>query len=222
MSETNETQTQDAKSVQLNGLFAFKVGMSTMYDDKGEAVPVTVLKYEPWVVSAVRTPEKNGYAAVQIACRPQRAARATKAGTAAMKAAGFENGAKLVREIRQTLPEGVSVGQNVEIGSLKKGDQVKVTGTSRGRGFSGVVRRWSFAGGPATHGSGFHRKPGSVGNRTEPGRVMPGKKMAGHYGNEVVTVKNLQILDVLPEENVVLVRGSVPGHRNSLVQLMKA
>ncbi|MGE0761828.1 MAG: 50S ribosomal protein L3 [Bdellovibrionales bacterium] len=220
MSETQETK-KDGKSIQLGGLFAFKVGMSTVFNDKGEAVPVTVLKYEPWIVSALKTKEKHGYAAVQVACRPARASRGTKAGAAQLKGAGFENGAKFVRELRQTLPEGVEVGQRVEIDSLKKGDTVKVTGTSRGRGFSGVVRRWSFAGGPATHGSGFHRKPGSVGNRTWPGRVIAGKRMAGHYGAETSTVLNLEIVDVLPDESVLLIKGAVPGHRNSLVQLTK-
>jgi large subunit ribosomal protein L3 len=98
---------------------------------------------------------------------------------------------------------------------------VKVTGLSRGRGFQGPVRRWNFNGGPASHGSGFHRKPGSVGNRTWPGRVMPGKRMAGQWGNETTTVRNMKIVDVIPEENVVLIRGPVPGARNSLIRLTK-
>lgn len=221
MSETQNTENAAAKSVQLNGLFAFKVGMSTIFDDKGEAIPVTVLKYEQWVVSAILTQKNNGYEAVQMACRPRKATQALKAQAQQLKGAGYENGAKLVREIRQTLPEGVEVGQAIDLESIKKGDSVKVTGTSKGRGFSGVVRRWNFAGGPATHGSGFHRKPGSVGNRTWPGRVIAGKRMAGHYGAETVTTLNLEIVDVLPEENVLLVKGAVPGHRNSLVQLMK-
>lgn len=221
MSETQKTDNASSKSVQLNGLFAFKVGMSTIFNDKGEAVPVTVLKYEPWVVSAVLTQQKNGYEAVQLACRPRKSSQATKAQSQQLKAAGYENGAKLVREIRQALPEGVEVGQSLDLESVKKGDSVKVTGTSKGRGFSGVVRRWNFAGGPATHGSGFHRKPGSVGNRTWPGRVIAGKRMAGHYGAETVTTLNLEIVDVLPEESVLLIKGAVPGHRNSLVQLMK-
>lgn len=227
MSETTEAQktetpaAKSGKSVELGGLFAFKVGMSTVFNESGEAIPVTVLKYEPWIVSALKTQEKHGYTAVQIACRPQRASRATKASTNQFKSAGFENGAKLVRELRQDMPEGVEVGQRVEISSLKKGDLVKVTGTSRGRGFSGVVRRWDFAGGPATHGSGFHRKPGSVGNRTWPGRVIAGKRMAGHYGAETATVANLEIVDVLADESVLLIKGAVPGHRNALVELTK-
>lgn len=210
-----------SKTIQLNGLLVVKVGMSTVFDENGEAVPVTVLKYEPMVVSQVKTKAKDGYEAVQVASQPKRATRSTKALSGHLKKSGFEHSARYMREFRQAVPEGTEIGQRVEIASLKKGDRVKVTGTSRGRGFSGVVRRWNFAGGPATHGSGFHRKPGSVGNRTEPGRVMPGKKMAGHYGSETTTVRNVLIVDVMADENVVLVKGAVPGHRNSLVELTK-
>lgn len=217
-----ENKNQESAAVKLNGLFAFKVGMSTVYNDSGEVVPVTVLRYEPWIVSQIKTKERDGYEAVQLACRPARSSRAKNSLKTQLKAAGFENGAKLVREMRQDLPEGISVGQRLDLESLTKGDRVKVTGTSRGRGFSGVVRRWNFAGGPATHGSGFHRKPGSIGNRTWPGRVIPGKRMAGHYGNEATTVRNLEIVDVIPSENVVLVKGAIPGHRNSIVELVKA
>ncbi len=223
MSEAQQSQEtkQDGKTIQLDGLFAFKVGMTTVFNEKGEAIPVTVMKFEPWIVSEVKTKEKHGYTAVQIACRPTRASRTTKARSQQLKKAGFENGAKFIREVRQELPEGVEVGQRVDIASLKKGDTVKVTGKSRGRGFSGVVRRWNFAGGPATHGSGFHRKPGSVGNRTQPGQVIAGKRMAGHYGSETSTVLNLEIVDVLPKESVVLIKGAVPGHRDTLVQMTK-
>jgi len=209
------------RAVQLDGLFAFKLGMSTVFDESGESVPVTVLKYEPWVVSQLKTKDTDGYEAIQIACRPNRAKNTSQAQTGHLKKAGFENGAIIVREMRQSIPEGTEVGQKIDMNSLKKGDTVKVTSVSRGRGFSGVVRRWSFAGGPASHGSGFHRKPGSIGNRTWPGRVIPGKRMAGQYGNEKVTVSNLKIVDVMPEENVLLVRGAVPGSRNTLVKLMK-
>lgn len=228
MSETNETQQQAqeqsaAKSdtTTLNGLFTFKVGMSTIFEE-GERIPVTVLKYEPMVVSQVKTKEKDGYEAVQVAFVPDRASQTNKPIKNHLKKAGFENGAKFIREVRsKALPEGVEVGQKVTLESLKKGDLVKVTGLSRGRGFQGAVKRWNFGGGPASHGSGFHRKPGSVGNRTWPGRVIPGKRMAGHYGNETVTIRNVRVVDVIPEENVVLVKGSVPGGPNTLICLTK-
>lgn len=221
MSEQTNTEAAEksgAGDVQLNGLFAFKVGMSAIYEE-GERVPVTILKYEPMVVSQVKTKDKDGYAALQVAFVPSRPTRVTGAQKTKLSKAGFENGAKFVRELRGDLT--AEVGQKIGLETLKKGDTVKITSRSRGRGFSGAVERWNFNGGPASHGSGFHRKPGSVGNRTWPGRVIPGKRMAGHYGDETTTIKNVKIVDVIPEENVLMVRGSVPGARNSLVRLMK-
>ncbi|MGE0527242.1 MAG: 50S ribosomal protein L3 [Bdellovibrionales bacterium] len=230
MSEANETQQPEettsaaapqSAAIQLTGLYAFKVGMSAVFAE-GERVPVTVLKYEPMIVSQLKTKESDGYEAVQVAFVPERASQTNKAATSCLTKAGFENGAKYVRELRvEGMPEGVSIGQKVSLDSLKKGDKVKITGLSRGRGFQGPVRRWNFNGGPASHGSGFHRKPGSVGNRTWPGRVMPGKRMAGHWGNETCTISGYQIVDVIPEESVLLVKGSVPGARNSLIRLTK-
>ena len=223
MSETQEnTQPKESGAIQLDGLFAFKVGMSAVFNEAGERVPVTVLKYEPMVVSQVKTAATDGYEALQVAFVPDRASQTNDAAKNHTAKAGFENGAKFTREMRlEKAMEGVTVGAKVSLDSLKKGDTVKVTGLSRGRGFQGPVRRWNFNGGPASHGSGFHRKPGSVGNRTWPGRVMPGKRMAGHWGNETATISGLQIVDVIAEENVLLVKGSVPGARNSLIRLMK-
>jgi large subunit ribosomal protein L3 len=221
MSEQTNTETAEKAAtgdVQLNGLFAFKVGMSAIYEE-GERIPVTILKYEPMVVSQVKTKEKDGYASVQVAFVPSRATRVTSAQKKKLSKAGFENGAKFVRELRTE--SAAEVGQKVALETLKKGDTIKITARSRGRGFSGAVERWNFNGGPASHGSGFHRKPGSVGNRTWPGRVIPGKRMAGQYGDETVTIKNAKVVEVIAEENVLMVRGSVPGARNSLVRLMK-
>lgn len=224
MSEANETkqaETTANTAATLNGLYAFKVGMSAVFEG-GERIPVTVLKYEPMVVSQIKTALNDGYEAVQLAFVPDRASQTNKAAKTAFAKAGFENGAKFVREMRLDKPAAdLAVGSKIAIESLKKGDVVKVSGLSRGRGFQGPVRRWNFNGGPATHGSGFHRRPGSVGNRTWPGRVMPGKRMAGQWGNETATIRNLQIVDVIPEENVVLVKGPVPGARNTLICLTK-
>jgi large subunit ribosomal protein L3 len=207
--------------IKLNGLYAFKEGMATVYNEQGEAVPVTVLRYEPWVVSQIKTTEKDGYSAVQVACQPKKAKNSSKAEVGHLKAAGFETGAQFVREMRQDIPEGAAPGSKVSIESLVKGDVVRVTGISKGHGFQGVQKRWNFAGGPASHGSKFHRRPGSSGNRTWPGRVMPGKKFPGHYGVDQVTVKSVQIIEVNPQEGVVMVKGPVPGSRNSLVRLVK-
>lgn len=216
----NETQ-PSAAGLQLNGLFAFKEGMATIYTDKGEAIPVTVLRYETWKVSQIKTTEKDGYTAVQIASVPKKAKNSSSAEIGHLKDAGFETGARFLREIRQEIPADLKVGDSVSINSLNKGDVVKITSKSKGHGFQGSVRRWNFAGGPATHGSKFHRRPGSSGNRTWPGRVMPGKKFPGHWGDETITVKNVVVIDVLANEGVLLVKGPVPGHKNTLVKLVK-
>lgn len=218
-----QEETSSSDSVQLQGLYAFKVGMSAVYNEDGEQVPVTVLQYKPWFVSQVKTKETDGYEAVQLACDPKKASRTSNAQRGHLKNTSFEHGAKFIREIRQELPEGVKVGQKVDLGSLAKGDTVKMTAKSKGRGFASVIKRWDFGGGRASHGGkSTHRSPGSIGNCTFPGRVMKGRKMGGQFGNETTTVKSVQIVDVLPDENVVLVKGPVPGSRNTLVRLMKA
>jgi large subunit ribosomal protein L3 len=223
MSDTNgETQTTaGATGVKLNGLFAHKVGMSSVYADNGESIPVTVLKMDPWIISQVKTKEKDGYTAIQLASGSKKASNTTKAEKGHLKKAGFENGAKVIKEIRQELPEGLQLGQAVSIESLAKGDIVRITSRSKGKGFAGAVKRHNFAGGPAAHGSKFHRQPGSSGNRTWPGRVMPGKRFPGHLGAETVTVRNVRVIEVLPAEGIVLVKGPVPGARNTLVKLVK-
>lgn len=220
MSETNTTPNAGT-GIKLNGLYAFKEGMATIYNAQGEAVPVTVLRYEPWFVSQVKTNENDGYEAVQIACQPKKAKNGNAAQKGHLAKAGFENGARLVKEIRQAVEGDVAVGAQLSIESLNIGDIVRVTAKSKGRGFTSSIKRWNHAGGPATHGSKFHRRPGSSGNRTWPGRVMPGKKFPGHWGDETVTVKNVEVVQVIASENVVMVRGPVPGARNGLVKLVK-
>ncbi len=213
--------TASSGEVKLSGLYAFKECMATVYNEKGEAVPVTILRYEPWVVSQIKTEQTDGYSALQVACRPRKAKNVSSPEKGHLAKAGFENGAQFVREMRQAIPAGAAVGSRVSIESLVKGESVALTGVSKGKGFQGSIRRWNFAGGPASHGSKFHRRPGSSGNRTWPGRVMPGKKFPGHMGDETVTVRNVVIVDVLPQDGVVLVKGPVPGARNSLVKLVR-
>ena len=225
MSETQknaETKTPSSEGVKLNGLFAFKEGMATVYNEKGESVPVTVLRFENWKVSQIKTTEKDGYSAVQVAAVPKKAKNSSTAEKNHLAGAGFESGAQYVKELRQDeLPSDIKLGDSLSIDTFVKGDVVKITSKSKGHGFQGSIRRWNFAGGPATHGSKFHRRPGSSGNRTWPGRVMPGKKFPGHYGDETITVRNVQVVQVLPEENVLMVKGPVPGARNSLVRLVR-
>ncbi len=218
---TDANASSGTEGIKLNGLFAFKEGMATIYDDKGEAVPVTVLRYEPWVVSQIKTKETDGYSAIQLACRPKKAKNSSAAAKGHAKKAGFESAPQYLRELRQEVTADAKVGAKLSIESLKNGDIVKVTGTSKGHGFQGSQKRWNFAGGPASHGSKFHRRPGSSGNRTWPGRVMPGKKFPGHYGDETTTVKSVRVVSILPQDGIVMVKGPVPGSRNSLVRLVK-
>ena len=222
MTETQDTNvSQSSAGLKLNGLYAFKEGMATIYNEKGEAIPVTVLRYETWKVAQVKTVEKDGYSAVQIAAVPKKAKNSSQAEVGHVKAAGFETGARYIKEIRQEVSADVKLGDVISIDSLAKGDFVKITSKSKGKGFQGSIRRWNFAGGPATHGSKFHRRPGSSGNRTWPGRVMPGKKFPGHLGDETVTVRNVQIVEINSAEGVVIVKGPVPGSKNTLVKLIK-
>jgi large subunit ribosomal protein L3 len=221
--ESNQTSTSTAGEIKLTGLFAQKVGMSSVYTEAGQNIPVTVLKVDSWKVTQVKTQEKEGYNAVQIATFGRRLSNNSKALQGHNKKAGEEKtGAKLTREIRvDAIPEGAGIGSVVSLDSLKKGDIVKLTSKSKGRGFTGAMKRWNFSGGPASHGSKFHRRPGSAGTRTWPGFVLPGKRGPGHFGDETVTIRNVQIVDVNPTEGVILVKGPVPGARNSLVRILK-
>ena len=210
-----------ANSVKLEGLFAFKMSMTTFYSDKGKGIPVTALKYEPCRVSQIKSQEKEAYQAVQVAFKPQKNKRCSKALIGHLKSSGLKEGARFVREIRQKLPEKIELGQYLSIESLKKGDLVKISSVSKGRGFSGVMKRWNFAGGKASHGSKSHRRIGSIGQHTEPARVMPGRKMPGQYGFKQVSRLKVPVVEVLPEEGIIFVKGPVPGARNTLVSLMK-
>ena len=219
--EQQQTEAVNSNEVMLNGLYAFKVGMSSVYDEEGRSIPVTVLRYKPWIVSQVKKSETDGYESVQIACDPKKAKNAKAANKQHLAQAGFENGARLVKEIRQSLSEDLEVGKHVSINSLQKGDTVQMTGKSKGRGFAGVMKRYNFAGGRATHGSGFHRAPGSIGAASYPARVFKGMKMAGQMGNEKVKVQNLRVLKVVADKNLIVVKGAVPGHKNSYVTIQK-
>lgn len=228
MSETQveqETSTEQSNSTagdaKLNGIYAHKVGMSSVYTEGGQLIPVTVLKLGSWKVTQVKTVEKDGYNAIQITSFGRRMDKTNKSEQTRLKAVNDKEGGQISREIRVDSVEGFSVGQVVSSESLQKGDVVKLTGTSKGRGFAGAMRRWSFAGGPASHGSKFHRRPGSAGTRTWPGLVLPGKRSPGHYGDETISVRNVQVVEVNAAEGVILVKGPVPGARNGLVRLLK-
>jgi large subunit ribosomal protein L3 len=217
--EQTNTNTQAAD---LGAIFAFKVGMTSYLDEKGEMQAATLLRCDPLLVSQIKTKETDGYTAVQVSFAPRRASRTSEAQKGHLKSTGFENGAKFSREIRvEKIPDGLTVGTKLSVETFKIGDFVRLTSKSKGKGFEGVVKRFGHAGGPATHGSGFHRVPGSSGNRTWPARVMPGKKFPGHLGAENTTLPRIRVLDVIADENVIIVRGPVPGAANTVVQLMK-
>ncbi len=222
--ENNEETTQEAassKTVALDGMFGFKVGMSSVYTEAGVQVPVTVLKVQPWTVTQVKTQDKDKYSAVQIALLDKAEKKMSKAEKGHLKGVDATKAARFTREIRQELPEGVTVGQEVDVTTFEKGQKLRITAKSKGRGFAGVMKRWNFGGGPGSHGSTFHRQPGSIGNCTFPGRVMPGRKMPGHFGDKNVTVKNVEVVDVQSDEGLILVKGPVPGARNGLVRMQK-
>ena len=219
--EKIKTEELKDSSIQLEGLFAFKLSMTTFYNDQGESVPVTALKYEPCRVSQIKNPEKESYSAVQVAFKAQKNKRCSKALIGHLSSSGFKEGARFVKEIRQKIPEGIQLGQEVSIQSLKKGDWVKISSLSKGRGFTGVMKKWNFAGGKASHGSKSHRRIGSIGQHTEPSRVMPGRKMPGQHGFKKVSYSKVPVVDVLPEEGMIFVKGAVPGARNTLVSLKK-
>ncbi|MBW1680556.1 MAG: 50S ribosomal protein L3 [Deltaproteobacteria bacterium] len=205
----------------MDKLFGKKMGMTRFFLEEGGSIPVTVLRVGPCVVIQKKTAEKEGYNALQLGFEEQKTGRVNKPLRGHFKAAG-ERCFKYLREVRVEDPASFELGQEIRSDLFQRGDVVHVTGTSKGRGFSGVVKRWGFGGGRKSHGSRSHRIPGSIGCSATPGRVQKGKKLPGQYGGQRVTVKNLKVVDVRPEMNVVLVKGAVPGSRNSLVEIRKA
>jgi large subunit ribosomal protein L3 len=203
------------------GILGRKVGMTRIFASDGSAVAVTVIQAGPCPVIQVRNGETDGYDAVQIAFEEAKEKHTTKPARGHFVKAGkglFRN----LREIRLEAPAEFEVGQELTVSLFAAGEKVKVTGTSIGKGYQGVMRRWNFAGSKDTHGcEKVHRSGGSIGNNTFPGHVFKGKKMAGHWGDERVTVKNLEIVDIRAEDNVILVKGAVPGPKNGLVLVRK-
>lgn len=203
------------------GILGRKLGMTRIFAGDGSAVPVTVIQAGPCPVTQVKTLEKDGYNALQIAFEETKEKHVTKPmrGHFAKAGAGLF---RTVREIRLEAPAAFEVGQTLSADLFAAGDKIKVTGTSLGKGYQGVMRRWNFKGSKDTHGcEKVHRSGGSIGNNTFPGHVFKGKKMAGQWGAEQVTVQALTVVDVRLEDNVILVRGSVPGPKNGLVLVRK-
>ena len=203
------------------GILGRKLGMTRIFDGAGAAVPVTVIEAGPCPVTQVKTADTDGYNAVQIAMTPAKEKHSTKAMQGHFAKAG-KGLFRHLREIRLSGAPEQELGQELTVEIFAAGDTVKVTGTSMGKGYQGRMRRWNFAGSKDTHGcEKVHRNNGSIGNNTFPGHVFKGRKMAGHWGNETVTEMGLTIVDVRPEDNVILVKGSVPGPKNGLVLIRK-
>jgi len=200
----------------IAGLLGRKIGMTTYYHDDGTAESVTAVEVGPCVVTQVKTDARDGYEAVQVGFLAARKLNQAEAGHQARSGGKFEH----LQEFSVGDLSEYEVGQELKADVFEVGESIKVTGTSKGKGFAGVVRRWNFRGGPKTHGqSDRHRSPGSVGAGTSPGRVWPGTKMGGHYGVDKKTVKGLRVVAADVDNNVVLVRGSIPGGKNGIVRI---
>lgn len=199
------------------GLIGKKLGMTNIFEENGKVLPVTVLELGPCFVVQKKSEKTDGYSSIQIGYQVVSEKKSTKPIAGHCKKAGLPS-LKFFKEIRMEEKdvENFKPGQEINISVFKEGEYVDITGTSRGKGFQGVVKRHGFKGGPATHGSMQHRKPGSIGGGN-PQRVIKGRKMAGHMGNSKVTVQNLTVYRIMPEKNLMFVVGAVPGGENSLV-----
>lgn len=204
----------------MAGLIGKKVGMTRIFNEEGVQVPVTVIEAGPCPIVGVRSEDEDGYQAVQLGYGAKKAKR-TSAGEAGHAAkAGLEAAPRLLREFR-TNGEEYEVGQELTVEQFEAGDRVKVTGRSKGRGFQGVVKRHGFAGRPSTHGHPMSRNPGSLGPGTDPSRVIKGKKLPGRMGGDRKTIRNLQVVRVDGERNLLFVKGGVPGARDGYVLISK-
>ena len=206
----------------VTGLIGKKVGMTQLFGPDGAVHPATVLKAGPCVVSQVKTAEKDGYEAVQLGLVEARAHKENKPTEGHFKKAGVPP-TRVRREVRvKAGGDPLKAGDQVNVSIFSDGERVDVIGTSRGKGFQGVVKRHHFKGGRASHGSMFHKAPGSIGASSYPSRVVRGMRMGGHMGSSGVTIRNLKVLRVDAENNLLLVEGPVPGGPNSVVLIRKA
>ena len=195
----------------VQGIIGRKVGMTQVYAEDGRAIPVTVIEAGPCVVTQRKSKQKDGYSAVQLGLvQSRKLKRVTKPMKGHFDKAGLP-ACRVLREFRVDEGAEVKVGDRISVGLFAPGDSIRIIGTSKGKGFQGVVKRHHFRGGAATHGSMFHRAPGSIGASAFPSRVLKGMRGAGHMGSERVTIRNVSVVRVDPENNILVVRGSVPG-----------
>lgn len=201
----------------MAGLIGRKLGMTQLFDDEGAAVPVTVIQAGPCPVVQVKTTETDGYNAVQLGYGSRKEKHSTQAGLGHATKAGLEAAPEILREFRVSDATEYETGQEVTVEHFEVGQKVKVTGTTKGRGFQGVVKRHGFAGRPGGHGHPMSRNPGSIGPGTDPSRVIKGRKMPGQMGDARKTIRNLRVERVDAERNLIFLRGSVPGAKNATV-----
>lgn len=204
----------------MKGILGRKIGMTQVFTKSGKLIPVTVIEVEPNVVTQIKTTEKDGYEAIQVGFDTMREKLATKASAGITSKAGTTP-KRFFREFRGVDINNYSLGQEIKADIFTEGEVVDVTGTTKGKGFQGVIKRHNQSRGPMTHGSHYHRRPGSLGTML-PKRVLKGKKLAGHMGVDAVTIQNLEIIEVNDAENYILVSGNVPGAKNSLVLIKTA
>ncbi len=195
--------------------------MTRIFDERGRNIPVTVIEAGPCFVTQIKTDETDGYTAVQVGFDEVREKLITKPELGHLKGAGKV--LRTLKEFRLDEVNDLKVGDEINVNIFAKGDIVAVTGKSKGKGFQGTMKRHNFSGGPATHGQKDRlRAPGSIGAGSSPSRVWKGMKMSGQMGNENVTVRNIEVVEIRPDKNILLVKGSVPGSRNGILQLVKA
>lgn len=202
-------------------ILATKVGMTQIFNEEGVLTPVTVLQAGPCAVTQVKTVENDGYSAIQVGFMDKAERLVNKPQKGHFSKAGVAP-KRYVREFRLENAEEYTVGQEIKVDIFAEGDKIDATATSKGKGYAGSIKRHNFHRGPVTHGSKHHRHTGSSGSATTPGRVWKGKKMAGHMGCERITIQNLDIVRVDAENNIILVKGSVPGPKKALVMLREA
>ncbi len=206
----------------VEGIIGKKIGMTQIFDNDGKAVPVTVLLAGPCTVIQKKTLEKDGYSAVQVSFSEEdQSGKMNKPAAGHYKKAGIPP-AQVLREFCFDESAEVNPGDQLTVDMFDVGEKISVLGKSKGKGFAGVMKRWGFHGGKKTHGSMFHRRPGSIGCSADPSRVMKGKKLPGQLGNKRATVKNLVIMDKEKEKNILVVKGAVPGAKGGYVLIRKA
>lgn len=203
------------------GILGKKVGMTQVFTESGELVPVTVIEAKPNVVLQVKTVETDGYNAVQLGFDDKRNVLSNQPEQGHVKKADTSP-KRFIREIRDAELGDVEVGSEITVETFKQGDIIDVTGTSKGKGFQGVIKRHNQSRGPETHGSRYHRRPGSMGQAADPARVFKGKKLPGRMGGQATTIQNLEIVRVDADKNVILVKGNVPGPKKSMVEIRSA